>query len=1553
MMHDKKKHKFVFSQPSDRDYFGIQDAYPQRPEALERFPIEDIIRGSREQNFVSPYIHLPSKELIEGEKPFEPSLTEEGLNVPFNIGSLLEPDVRRFMEAQPIPGKDISGLLPEDVREFMGRIFDPPSTFVPPQVTEDKLVDKPRRRLTGLENVPELISQGVAEYGEAFRGTLERFYQGLTQTSRGTKLLDFKKIARGMGNIALGTFQGGLKLMPAIAALESLTPLYRDRAGKAAEGLGFTKEAGERIADYIVPFVFGKWVGIGSAAGELTEYTLDKSGILDDMTLADRLLTKELVGTGVFLGVVIKGKKFSKVRKQLKLLEEELIPVKKPVEVKPSKIIKPEVKDVTQLKDKETGRVFVEQRKPAIPPPEKQIEIRAAQRGDKGIEQKEAPPVVKREIKPPKIDNNAPAIQRMIKEGKHPREIAKALNIGVREVLKVEKPGVEKVKEIKVEEIELIPKETKYDLERVQDLKNSLAEGELTLKTGRFNDRKLSKEELESVERSVESTKRKLKEQEELKPTRIISEDTFIKNDKFNKNIKRAEHIAEGYKGLIKEKDVLADKFISASAGGTTKESKLIENRLEAIQKDFDLEVDALKKHLNINYDKAFDLLETYNSKGRLAFRELIEPLIKPKEPTRIISEDAYLKAKENLKKSLGKLTVGIDPSILKDYTTIGAYHFETGIRNFAEWSKKMIEDVGDRVKPYLKELFDEVSVVPTKIDALGLRKADAQEIREIFGFDKINENVKQSRAEIIYRVLKDNLHRDADLLARELLENPKQITSMEHAALVLRAREIKNEIDGLSKQTDVPGFRGSASDIRLEALLDEFNRIVDASTLAGRESARAFGIRQIRVKVDYTLASVISQANKSKGKKLTIDEKRKLEIYVQRLDKAEAELLEVRKQYEIEKTEKDRLLAERVAKVELRKGKRTNLENIYKERKVIKDDLRKLGFRVNDVIGLTTEGYYLVGKLASNYIIEASIRTKGKADLKEVIKEIQKDLPDIEVKDIYRALNTKRPSIQAKAKTEVETNINLINRQARLLDKIRQAEEGIFEKAVTKTTPKEIRILQRQLTQLRSSVLSTVRESDKLAKTQKTIDILQDQLTNHYRNIRKKQPIDTEELADLKKRVKALRKDLRLKDTLLDLEEQLRTGDFKIREEYEAPVYPKDLNEKEAKVRILRRKIKVNIRDLKPKRLRGMVYLTPDVTRTAKATFDLSGTLRQAYLAAARRPVQFTKNFFRSLGATIDPAKYETIQRDIENHPNHYIREASGLAIKDIDGILGTREEFMAGAGVLGKVPVYGQVVKASNRHMVTMLNLTRVGMFDDFLRRYPNATLEELKSWASFVNITTGVGDFGRFPQVASVLSPFVFAPKFSASRIEYPFQLLTKWKNPRVRKEIAKDYAANMGLAITILTMAKLAGAEIGIDPEDSDFGKIKVGNTRVDIFAGVQQPVRAGLRVLLQAAGALGVGGIKPFNPLDIVWRFSSYKLSPLITIPTELIRGKTIVGEERERWETLAMSVVPMVFEDMFDAYFEAGIGRAAWVAPLVVLGMGVSTYEKRLRGRKY
>lgn len=75
--------------------------------------------------------------------------------------------------------------------------------------------------------------------------------------------------------------------------------------------------------------------------------------------------------------------------------------------------------------------------------------------------------------------------------------------------------------------------------------------------------------------------------------------------------------------------------------------------------------------------------------------------------------------ARSRLAKRGNVFTAGLDPLALKDLAEIGASHIATAGLDFAKWTKKMIDEFGDNIKPHLDQLWKASNDV---FDGLGAR---------------------------------------------------------------------------------------------------------------------------------------------------------------------------------------------------------------------------------------------------------------------------------------------------------------------------------------------------------------------------------------------------------------------------------------------------------------------------------------------------------------------------------------------------------------------------------------------------------------------------------------------------------------------------------------------------------------------------------------------------------------------------------------------------------------------------------------------------------------
>ncbi len=120
-------------------------------------------------------------------------------------------------------------------------------------------------------------------------------------------------------------------------------------------------------------------------------------------------------------------------------------------------------------------------------------------------------------------------------------------------------------------------------------------------------------------------------------------------------------------------------------------------------------------KHIIDQVAKERELLKAEKVKAETPkIEKKIEPQkVETKVPTTFIKPEKIETAKKNIIDKSGNLNAGFDPTLVKDYATIGAGHLETVVRSgvkkaqqFKEWSKPMLEEFGQKIRPHLLKIW-------------------------------------------------------------------------------------------------------------------------------------------------------------------------------------------------------------------------------------------------------------------------------------------------------------------------------------------------------------------------------------------------------------------------------------------------------------------------------------------------------------------------------------------------------------------------------------------------------------------------------------------------------------------------------------------------------------------------------------------------------------------------------------------------------------------------------------------------------------------------------
>lgn len=130
----------------------------------------------------------------------------------------------------------------------------------------------------------------------------------------------------------------------------------------------------------------------------------------------------------------------------------------------------------------------------------------------------------------------------------------------------------------------------------------------------------------------------------------------------------------------------------------------------EATGSDFSDKQAEQAKDIASGVRKATNEAKTATQKVLDAIKEEPKPEAKARKGrvSQFITDQAAA-ARERIKARLteGRVSSGLDPQELADHAIVGAEYIAKGVEKFAEWSKKMADEFGERIVPHLKGIFD------------------------------------------------------------------------------------------------------------------------------------------------------------------------------------------------------------------------------------------------------------------------------------------------------------------------------------------------------------------------------------------------------------------------------------------------------------------------------------------------------------------------------------------------------------------------------------------------------------------------------------------------------------------------------------------------------------------------------------------------------------------------------------------------------------------------------------------------------------------------------
>lgn len=363
------------------------------------------------------------------------------------------------------------------------------------------------------------------------------------------------------------------------------------------------------------------------------------------------------------------------------------------------------------------------------------------------------------------------------------------------------------------------------------------------------------------------------------------------------------------------------------------------------------------------------------------------------------------------------------------------------------------------------------------------------------------------------------------------------------------------------------------------------------------------------------------------------------------------------------------------------------------------------------------------------------------------------------------------------------------------------------------------------------------------------------------------------------------------------------------------------------------------------------------NLPRALMASADLSAPLRQGAILTLP-PTQWgraSKAGLRMFQA-LSTKHFEKISEQINTHPDAETGRKAKLYISTdkTEGLRKSEEDFLSRWA--DKIPI----VKQSQQAYQTYLDSLRMDTFAKYKRVIdktkglsPEQRDSAYKAAAEWINTATGRGTLGKtFESGMPLLSKVAFAPRYTASRVQIlnPVTYAKNASTPAGRavlKQQMTDVVQFAGVVSATLAIAKAAGAEVGTDPEDSDFLKIKVGNVRYDTLAGLQQVMRLFYRTGKDVGmAAVGKKSEQGEGAIEVAGRFARSKLAPVPSFFVDALSRKDFIGRDFEVGRGVKERMIPLMWKDFYDAYQREGIGAAAKLTP-GVFGLGVQDFAKK------
>lgn len=438
--------------------------------------------------------------------------------------------------------------------------------------------------------------------------------------------------------------------------------------------------------------------------------------------------------------------------------------------------------------------------------------------------------------------------------------------------------------------------------------------------------------------------------------------------------------------------------------------------------------------------------------------------------------------------------------------------------------------------------------------------------------------------------------------------------------------------------------------------------------------------------------------------------------------------------------------------------------------------------------------------------------------------------------------------------------------------------------------------------------------------------------------------PEEAQQIANLSRDVQSTQEKMNKDYTFNSEKERLDYGRAVVRMED----YVSDLKNETTKLRL---------RDLKSNPVQTGLKSVSNAAGLAKsltASLDNSVIGRQGLKVLLTHPTIWAKNskqtfvdMFRTYGGK---KVMEEVRAEIASRPN----ALNGLYRRE-KLALGNAEEAYP-TSLPEKIPGLGRAFKASENAFTAFQYRTRADLMDQFAKM-AEKTGGDIEGMGIIANALTGRGNVGKLEPIANELNNVFFSPRFVKSNIDALTGHALDYSKlgTMARKEAAKNTVKIISGIAGVLALADaIMPGSVDFDLRSSDFGKIKVGDTRFDVSGGMSGLVTLAARLLTQSTKStsgvvrkLNTGEFGGQSTLDVLMNFTGNKLSPAGQVVKDILKGTDFNGDKVTFGGELQKLTLPIGVQNYMSMKDNPNSANIIVTSLLDGLGIGANTYSSQ------